>query len=571
MGFNGNYAVKLPYFVGCNKNKGGFIVKYCTNCGNSISSDSKFCSSCGAEQKEQELEQEKKKVKSKQEQAEAHSEKEIAEKSDPSLQKNNENRSRLKPKSTTKGSKSKSVLIFALIILIALGAVAFWQRDRLLALVSGSESVNADERFPAEQSVFPFVNGDQVGLVNKDLEIINENIGTEVSLFNNYGVAYVIDRDVENYDYQNYLIDTEGDMVTQESSSFYDQAEQAARSQSKNGVFSFLVDDMQGLTNSNGEIVRSPSYIRIDEFNGREVTTFRDLNREKRGVISESGETIIDALYDTIYILDEDLLAAKRQADDPLFLIINSDEEEVREGISGEFIQSVPSGDYILRGFGSRYSLLDNEFNVVLDSAFSSEPDISDDGNYIRIEEYREDKYVSSLFNRNSEELFVHSYSSLGLPDENGVMPYTINREYGLINLDEEIIFSKIATDDSSLTFYKLPETELYFFFDGHEQVLYNNQGETVYTSEILTQIEPLHNGDFIKIFKNRNQYGEVFWDVIDTSGTLIAAGVRSVFDTGDSLFIQEHDNFARLLSKTDGSEIISKQLEFEPVIVDGY
>ena len=496
-------------------------MKFCRNCGQEINEDIKFCPKCGTQQKES------------------------------------------RKRSTISNNKTNLIIISVIIIVISSSGLLFWQKDHLLGLfTSDGSKIETDTAIKSKQSVFPFKNGDRMGLMNDEFEIIQEEIGTFVTKFNKHGVAVVYDYDEDNQ--SAFIINEKGEVLSRKYSSLG-----TTEVQSKNGILDFQTADSNvGLINSKGEVVKEASPIQINPFNSKQIATFYSKSREKEGVISENGDILVEPMYDTITIIDENKFAVKHDSEDRGYQIINAKGEKKSEDILGTSLYEFTNGDFVLENLNGKYSVLDNKLNVVIDSLFNSFPYYaSKDGQYFVV--YDEDSKEYMLYDRTGKELVPHGYTSLGLPDNNGNIPYMINKEYGLVNLKGEYIFQDYSSSsDSSQSFNRIGQTDLYVLKIDGKATYYNKKGEKIFTNDSYNDTGSMYPIDYVSLYSNGDSEDESF-TVMDQVGNILSENAVFVTDDENRIIVQEDDQYVRFFSKKDGSEIRSEWLEFDPIYLE--
>lgn len=529
-------------------------MKFCENCGNQLKDNAKFCSKCGTKQKELS------------EEVDSAVEKDTRDSASGTIEVQEKLVSEDVPKS---GKKATRFLLVFVLLLVAAGGILFWQKDNIFGNSNFSSSKSKQEKIAAvKQTVMPFKNGDQIGLMNDKFEIIKENIGTGMTKFNKEGAAIVYDWEDDN---GTYLMNESGEKFSDGFDSLgtfgygdFDYS-QLINLQSKNGVLDFTNEEYDsGLINSKGEIVREALPGFIYPFQGKDVTTFYDQSREKEGVISDSGETIIEAIYSQIIIIDADRFAVKRSYDDSSYKIINRKGEESGDTLSGDYLYQLPSGDFVITGMNGKSSILDERLNMVIESGFSSSPQITKNGKYMVASNSDYDKYM--IYDRKGTPLFNQDYTYLGLPNEQGYLPYMINKEYGLINLKEEIIYQNfVSTDSEYVNMYRLNDNNVYVVSYSEKTKFLDHELNTIFESTYLDG-----NGyDGYVVIYPENYYGEGNGFIVtDRDGNMLSDSATFVWDLGDRLMIQE-EKYVRLLSKKDYKEINAATLEFEPMDID--
>ncbi|MGX7196176.1 zinc-ribbon domain-containing protein [Enterococcus olivae] len=513
-------------------------MKFCGNCGNELKNEVRFCPKCGAEQQKNHTEEQ------------AVVDKEPNQQSLPKVKKK---------------AFNPSVLAIIAVLIVVVGGVVFWQRENIFGS-SVSKATTARQALKVEQKVFPFRNGNRMGLTNDKFEIIRDDVGSSLSKFNKKGVAVAYDWEGSS---SAYLINEQGEQI---SSEFYSigtfQMQHAllgtTELQSENGVMDFQDEEFNtGLIDSNGEIVKEASPITISPFYGGKLAVFYNNSRDKSGVISDSGEIVVEPIYDQITIIDDNQFVVKRQYEDSSYKVINKKGDELRDPITGDYFYALESGDYVLESLNGKYSILDQKLNVLLENLFSSTPTSSADGKYFLAYDEYADGYM--LYDRSGEQLLSNYYSSLGFPNAAGNMTYMMNREYGLINLNEEYIYQDyIANDGGYGSFNQIPDTDVYVLGTSEGVAYLDSEGNSLIDEWGIPSQETYVDG-YIPVYRNDASFDEGM-TLLSLDGQLLSDSAIFAFNTGETIVIQENDQYMRIFSTKDYSEKDGEWLDFEPL-----
>ncbi|EOT29187.1 zinc ribbon domain-containing protein [Enterococcus saccharolyticus] len=515
-------------------------MKFCGNCGTELNQGVKFCPKCGTKQEESETNHSSQPVEQVRTQVQTN-------------------------------SKSKVVIVSIIAVVLLIGGFVFLKKDVLFNMsASNSSKAKATKIDQVKQNVMPFKNGDYVGLMNDKFEIVQETVGRNVTKFNKHGVAIAYNYGEEGTSV--FLIDEKGDIISDEYSSIGTFSVNGGTNsieslQSENGVFDFTNDDSDtGLINSKGEVVREASPIHIYPFSGKKVTSFYNTSREKMGVLSENGETIIEPIYDQIVIVNENTFVVKTSHESRQFQVINAKGEEIQEDISGTGFYNLASGDFAIQNLNGKYSVLDAKLNVVIDNVFQAIPIASEDGKYFVV--FNDDNGEEMLYNRSGEEIVSNGYTNLSLPDKDGYLTYMINNEFGVMDLEGNYLFQDNAPSSSTYNYFnRLGETEVYLLQTEDETFLYNQEGEELLRRESYGGSQD-YPRDYILIATSSDSETTVF-TVFDRFGHLLSEHAVFVTATDEYILVQEDDQYIRLFSKKDGSEIKGDWLEFDAAYVE--
>lgn len=541
----------------------------CPNCGTEMPTGAKFCTKCGAQLKANS---------SLNHASEAAQLKPTAASPQntppPGLEEFNQD---THVKTSQKKWKTP-VVIGACVVGLAIAGFGIWQvlaKENIVpALGSGSNSktvrVVKDKKKAAKGVVFPYQNGDQLGLMNEKLEIVDEKIGNYLYPFNKEGVA--VFRTDEDDEYYSGLIDKTGTAVVRpiydSIGDFYTEGGANPAFQSKNGVMSFYQsgdeEGQTGLIDSKGEIVVPLEEGRnYSPFNGLTLTSY--YQDEAYGVIDENGEIIIDAIYDQVVVLSEEYIAVKNK-DEQMMDILDKKGNMVKENFAITISRSNFSTDAIpyitYQGGNGMYGVLDEKLKTVLEATSFNAPFITDDGKYMVISK---DDGESTLLDEDGEELFTIACDYLSLPNEKGVMVANDNDDdkSQLVDLTGHTISSYEGGYLSTVG-----KTNIFYFSDwesDERNQLIDWQGQQIL--EDLRYFQSDRYYDTVQPFFNSEQESSpnATYSLVNKNGIILSKNVQyyNEFSPGQ-VFVQEPGGKVQIWDADQGNVLIEKTIEVE-------
>ncbi|KAF1294175.1 WG repeat-containing protein [Candidatus Enterococcus leclercqii] len=558
----------------------------CPNCGAEMPKKAKFCAKCGHKLVDQFSKVDKESHES--ESSDINDTSNETSEMSPHIKIENigvESKADETPTLRSKKKNNKNLVIVIICILGLIGAgfgiwyvlakenlVPFWNsigsgKDKTAKVVENKEKA-------AKSFVFPYRNGNYMGLMNDRLEIVDDKVGTTVFPFNEQGVAAFSESEYDNYKVG--LIDKTGTAVVRPIydgiGDFYSQAGSQPYLQSKNGVMNFYQNSedggRMGLIDSSGKIVVPLKERYYASFNGRTLTTFTEY--EKTGIINEKGKTLLEAVYDQATVLSDKYIAVKEDNEDQLMDIINLKGEVVKEDFATYVYPnySQKENPYIIYQAGNgKYGLLDGNLKTVVEAISIQVPTIAQDSMYMVVSK---DDGESSLLDGKGNELFTVEYSYLTLPNEKGIVAAMDEegQKSALLDLKGDIV-----KDLGQGSVFSISGTNLFTYADkdfSTGQIL-DWHGEQI-LEEFQYFVQQREMSPYLAIY-NGDQGETITYTLVNKDGVILSKNVLQYnpFDNG-KIFIQEPEGKVQIWDSVKGNVLVEKQIEVEkPTIESSY
>ncbi|MEG0285204.1 MULTISPECIES: zinc ribbon domain-containing protein [Vagococcus] len=508
----------------------------CHNCGAPILEEAKFCSKCGAPKSVEEV---------------------IVEIEEPVKQS-------IKPAKSTKKFLNKKTVILAGILVLGAG-IGFGAKKGIFSSNSGASMEQKSKKESKQKAKQPisFKNGNGFGLMDQNLNIINEDIGQSPVVFNefNVGVAF--------QDGEATMINTKGDKIIDDSYGSIGQFNspkmgiyEMIRMQSKNGTMDFTITDessddyklLSGLIDVKGNVVLEASERMISPFYGKTMTTF--YKNSKTGVVNEDGDIVVEAINDQAVVLSDKLIAVKKDHDNSTFKIMNLKGEIVEETSFENIYSDYGRNDYfIVTNTLGKVGIIDGELNEIIPQTLTSSPMFSIDNKYFTFGDDSE----YGIRTIQGETIIEPSYDFLSSPNENGVVSFSKDKDtYGLMTLEEEIIDDSFETNVfpaymTNLFYSNSNDSDEYYI------TVYNDKGEELATQQTIPANNPSYvtNTFQVAIYTGENisEENPLKQIVFNKDGLVLSEGATFLLDLGENVLIQENEHI-KLVNKNNGKII---------------
>lgn len=390
-------------------------MKKCSKCGTSLVENAKFCSKCGTPIQGEPLE--------------------------------------LAPKQVPQKKKKSYMLVVGVVIVALVGGYLFSQTTKKTSdsknSIASSDVKMTEKESTAKKKVtkkestalgIPYKNGDHFGLMDHQLKVINEDIGSATVTFNDQGISPFL----KNMKWG--LINSKGEIILEPKYEAIGRfninhmnAYTADELQSTHGVMDFQVKNdgdekelstLTGLMDSTGKVILEPGEYMISPFMRKSMTTF--IKNSSMGIISETGEIIVEPINDQCVILTDQWIGIKKNSETSKFEIVDLKGNTVKE-TPYESMYGLHNFDnhFVVTNSLGKSGILDKNLKEVMPLESSSYLTISDDHKYVVFN----DKEKNGLKTIKGDVLIEAKYSYLSAPNKHGVMAYSENGSFGLMDV----------------------------------------------------------------------------------------------------------------------------------------
>lgn len=431
------------------------------------------------------------------------------------------------------------------------------------------EKAKKQAKKKVETNFFSYMNGSHFGIMDSNLNIINENIGMIPVVFNQQGVGVTYQNE------ESVLINTKGDIVAEgnyRSINYFNvnhaNAFNSPRMQSKNGIMDFNIekrnddDDeietLSGLIDSKGNIVLEPSKYMFMPFNGETLTTF--YKDGEMGVVNEKGDILVEPVNSQVVIMTDDLMAIKKNSETAKFEIIDLKGNVVEETSYDTLyaLYNLPGHFSVTNSLG-KTGIIDSKLKEVTPLISSSYISVSDNGKYITIQE--NEKY--GLRKINGDSMIEARYDYLSMPNEKGILAFQKGDTNGLMTLDEEII-----DDNFDEMLFNAAGTNLFlstsYDDDNVTTSIIDSSGELIAEEGMFVPGNISHPDNIYALLQAKEDYEDTEelsrYTIFNKHGTILSDQASFMRDLGENLFIQE-DKHLIILNKDTGKIIKEKEL----------
>lgn len=541
-------------------------MSFCRNCGIKLGDDVKFCPKCGTQIAGKDATQ--------------LNDFEEQEKRTSIVKTQAANETKTEKESTNKSKNRIPVAVYTIAAIAVLGVSAFGiytllQNKGVVASNGDSVVSKLANKSKAEKKiVFSYKTGAEYGLMTSDLEIVDESLGSFIYDFSDKGVA-VFHKEDSSGNLKAGLINTKGEVVKEPFANGIGGLGQNSFSStsslaSKNGTFDFYIADYDsnkstyGLIDSKGEIIyqlENKENCFIFPFFGRRITTIAIDG--KTGVISETGEMLIEPVYSSITVVSDEVVSVLANESDTMADIINVNGEVIQEDASkGTMEFSHTNPEYItFSARNGKYGIMNLKLKVVLEPFASNNPSISEDGKYV-VFQNSDESYA--LIDMSGKVILDDDYKSMTLPNSQGIISVqTKQGNFELIDIKSKKVFLSVG-DVASL--YPISGTNLFEKIDlkALESIVLGPKGSELKEDYKLgINNRPVCDGYLEYVNLESKGSGDYFYSVLDKNGKLLSNNAVYTNDLGNGqLFIQEKDGNVKVVEKDTGKIIKEKNLE---------
>lgn len=427
-----------------------------------------------------------------------------------------------------------------------------------------------EKKREAMNETFMYRVGDGMGLMNRNFEILTDNIGNWQLARTPIGTTVVGNKDGETS-----LIDKNGKTITEmgkyKIGLFNSNGGDALDIISKNGVLSIYGDnpdddegrDFNGLINAKGEVVSELAEVTYMPFFGREIGAFMNAY-DRWGVVNEKGEVLIQPDYERLSVISDRYISVFQGDSDAKSDILDLKGNMVKENIASELVTPDyhQPDKFIFKSGNGKYGILNSQLEVEHEPFSVTIPTYSADGKYISFSA-GEDGY--GLMSRKGEIIIPAKYKMLLSPNEKGVLAaQDENEQYCLMDVTGKVI----KNFDHSI--YPLTKTNLFStgqMGSGLMDIV-DSTGKVIEGGEEAYPAVDRRSVDFLMVSNDQKDIKKGS-RVYNKDGQKLSDNALIASDLGDVYFIQEWDNTMKLVNKKTSKVIKEKTLDIETPYYD--
>lgn len=411
------------------------------------------------------------------------------------------------------------------------------------------------------KSTFSFKNEDHFGIMDNKFNIVNKNIGSVPTTFNQSNVGIIFQNEKSG------LINSKGKIVLEpvyESIGRFNVPHMnsftSTELQSEHGVMDFQIKNenkinehdstvLSGLLNSKGKVILEPGNYLFYPFMGKKMTTFT--KNSSVGVISEEGKIIVEAIYENCVILTNKLIAVKKSGENSKFQVLDLKGELVKD-TSYDMMYDLPNfPDHfsVTNGLG-KSGIIDQNFKEVFPIELSSYISISDNHKYISFQ--KDDKY--GLQSLSGQIIIEPNFDYLSLPNENNIMAFTKGDNHGLMDIKGNII-----KENFSSNLYPAYETNMFvensYDPENISTKLLNNQGEIIVEKNVFIPGSRIFPKNIYYIPNSKENLDNITMTVLNKDGKILSTKATFLSDLNSYLMIQEGQHI-KIINKDTGTTV---------------